>query len=302
MRCVLAKSAAKTKLDQGITALIEVAPLLVSEDMEGIHRARVASRRLRAVIVAHSSVLGRREGRRLGKAVRGITSGLGVARELDVTIQLLESRRMGLSGAERYACTHTVTRLRELRRNERDGIAAIAALIAGDDFRRVADEALSSVRRLKGCYRSETRAVLKDRRRNLWRAHATWLESESEASLHEVRIAFKKFRYGCEQYADLYGKRMKQLIKSLRLVQDDLGIWNDFRVARGYVESLAEGADPMAASGIAPLAELLDKEAAVRLGAYRAQAVDFFSEDDRNRVRRIIAKIKVPCCPKKGKG
>lgn len=302
MRCALAETAAKTKLEWEAVALGEVSPLLISEDMEAIHAARVASRRLRAVIAAHRGVIGKAERQRLADTVAKITSGLGVARELDVTIHLLESRRTGMAGAERYACTHTLVRLRALRKQEREAIAACATQITGEDFRACLDDALSSARAPRRCYLIDAKKVLKDLRRRLWRAQAQWVDSRSEESLHRVRISFKKLRYGCEQYSDLYGKRMKRFVKALRLVQDDLGIWNDFRVTRGYVRRLGEGAEPMASSGIAPLASLLDEEAAKHLEAYAEMAVDFFSDERSDRVKRIIAKVKTPCCVTGRKG
>jgi triphosphatase len=301
MRCILAEQAAKTKLDQGAKALRAVAPKLAGEDMEAIHAARVASRRLRAAIAAHSVAIGKREEKQLEKALRKITSDLGVARELDVTIQLLDQRRAALSGAERYASTHTLNRLRELRDGERETIAAYVAYIDSDELRQRLTAAQASTRPPKSCYLDDAQTELKRRRRRLWNAHKRWLKEQSEESLHQVRIAFKKFRYGCEQYSDLYGKKMKQFIKELRTIQDDLGTWNDFRCASRYVQSLAERAEPMALSGIEPLAELLNQEAGQHLEAYRNLASGFFSKERRNATKRIVADVKVPCCAKRKK-
>ena len=302
MRCSLAESAAKAKLEEGAKALDDIVPALMSEDVEGIHRARVASRRLRAAIDAHRSVLGKRERNLLTKAVRRITSGLGTARELDVTIALLESKRMGLSGAERYACTHAVTQLRALRNDEAKAIAASADYIMSDAFANRVYETVSSGRAPNVCHLDEAEAELKGRRRDLWRAHKQWGQSPSEENLHAVRIAFKKFRYSCEQYVDLYGKPLKRLTKTLRVVQDDLGTWNDFRVARRRVQSVSNGAEPMAASGIAPLAALLDQEADKHLDAYRSTAAEFFSPTQRDGVKRLIKAARRPCCAKRKKG
>lgn len=302
MRCALAEKAAKTKLAQGAGALHDVLPSLRTEEMDAIHGARVASRRLRAVLIAHRGAIGKNEEKKLTKAVSQITSGLGKARELDVTIRLLDSRRASMSGAERYACTHTLNGLRALREQEHDAIAASAERISSSSFQKRLTSAVSSARPPKRCYLSEAKSELKRLRRDLWRAHKEWQQKQSEESLHGVRIAFKKFRYGCEQYSDLYGKRMKQLVKQLRDVQDDLGSWNDFRIARRYVSELAEGAEPMAASGIAPLADLLDEQAESHLVAYRQMAAEFFSNGQRDRVKRIIADVKAPCCGKRTKG
>lgn len=301
MRCALAEQAARTKLDQGVDALRAVAPQLAGEDMEAIHAARVASRRLRAALAAHRGAIGKREEKKLEKALRRITAGLGVARELDVTMQLLDQRRSALSGAERYASTHTLTRLRALREAERGTIAEAVAFITSEELQQCLADAQNSTRAPKSCHLDDARTELKRRRRRLWKAHKQWREAQTEDALHQVRIAFKKLRYGCEQYSDVYGKRMKLFIKELRAIQDDLGTWNDFRCAARYVKALAEGAEPMAASGIEPLAELLDQEAGQHLQAYRQLAEAFFSKDQRNNTKRVLASIQVPCCAKQKK-
>ncbi len=296
MRCALAESTAKSKLEHGASALRDVLVALDSGDAEGIHAARVASRRLRAMITAHRGLIRKRARRRLTKDVRKITTGLGTAREMDVSIQLLEGMRMRLSGAERYACTHTLVELRAMRKREDGVIAACAAPIVGEAFQEHLSEAVYGVRAPTKCYLKEAQRILTDRRRDLWQAHAQWLNEQTDSSLHRVRIAFKKLRYACEQFGELYGKRMKHFVKALKEVQDDLGIWNDIRVTRQYVQILADGAEPMAASGIVPLSAILEVEAVKHLGAFREVADGFFAKEQRKHVKRIVARVKKPCC------
>lgn len=59
------------------------------EDVEAVHRMRVASRRLRAVLPLLSSCTGRRELRRWQRELRQVTRALGAARDTDVRIDFV---------------------------------------------------------------------------------------------------------------------------------------------------------------------------------------------------------------------
>ena len=60
-----------------------------AEDVEFIHRARVASRRLRAALKMFSDCFDAKKMKRWRKQIRGITEGLGEARDRDVQIEFL---------------------------------------------------------------------------------------------------------------------------------------------------------------------------------------------------------------------
>ena len=86
--------------------VLELVPRLLDEvdgvrrggDIEHVHRMRVTSRRLRAVLPLLASCVGRRELRRWRREVRSITRALGAARDADVQIDYLRSYAAGLPG------------------------------------------------------------------------------------------------------------------------------------------------------------------------------------------------------------
>jgi CHAD domain-containing protein len=296
MRCALAEKAAKKKLRRGVKTLRKTAVALAREDVEGIHGARVASRRLRAAIQAHKRAIRKPARDAFAETVRDITQGLSAAREYDVTIALLDARRKRLSGSARYAATHTINRLQALREQEHASIAASVQNLDNGKLRDAAANAIENIRKPKQCYLDEARSVISSRQRALWEAHKTWTAEPGDDALHQTRIAFKKLRYSCEQYSDLYGKKMDRFIKQLRTLQEHLGEWNDLRIACRYVQDLSDDAEPMALSGVGPLVELLESEEAARLTAYRELADTFFADAETKRVSRVIDGVKTPCC------
>ena len=69
-------------LRQRLTALVDALPAASSGDVESVHRARVASRRLREVLPVLSEAAASPHLARAGKDVRRITRALGPIREL----------------------------------------------------------------------------------------------------------------------------------------------------------------------------------------------------------------------------
>ncbi len=51
-------------------------------------------------------------------------------------------------------------------------------------------------------------------------------------TLHEFRIAAKRFRYALELFAPLYGPSFDQRLRQLKKLQDDLGQLNDIATTR----------------------------------------------------------------------
>jgi putative phosphoesterase len=69
-----------------------------SEDVECVHRMRVASRRLRAVLSLSAGCVGRKELRRWRQEIRSLTRALGAARDADVQVDHLLSYAARLPG------------------------------------------------------------------------------------------------------------------------------------------------------------------------------------------------------------
>jgi CHAD domain-containing protein len=86
-------------MQQRLLALLDALPAATSGDVSSVHRARVASRRLREVLPVLADAAGSPDLDRAGKSVRRITRALGPIRELDVALGHLQEigARAGVS-------------------------------------------------------------------------------------------------------------------------------------------------------------------------------------------------------------
>jgi CHAD domain-containing protein len=70
-------------------------------------------------------------------------------------------------------------------------------------------------------------------------------EDSPDESLHRLRIQGKKLRYSLEFFSSLYpSKEMKQLIRQLKNLQNNLGLFNDLSVQQDMLNSYLGGLKP----------------------------------------------------------
>ncbi len=107
---------------------------LAGEDIEELHAMRVSSRRLRAAMDAFEDAFPRKPYQRLVRQVKEITDVLGDARDLDVTIENLQSVRGSLDDAAQPGIDGLIDRFRVERTAENPIIAALFERIEVEDF------------------------------------------------------------------------------------------------------------------------------------------------------------------------
>ena len=263
--------------------------VLRAEDPDGIHDMRVASRRLRAVLSANATmfrkpVVGKFQGR-----IRQVTSVLGKARELDVTLGILERDRKDFHGPARYAVNRVARDVCAQRAAQSAAIEQGVALVAASGF----DEELSTLfehlRDEKGYRKRAIRNTTK-RYEKLVESYAEWRRKRTEEALHRLRIAFKKFRYTCEMYRELYGPQMKALVSRLKDAQEFLGDWHDYCILRSYVEQAIPSAPPRAAQGMPALRGFVDSRIEMLLEQFNARAKKFFKKSTREETVAFLRK------------
>jgi CHAD domain-containing protein len=222
-------------------------PGVESGDIKAVHRARVASRRLRELLPLLA--LEPKTARKLGRRLRKATRQLGGVRELDVlltlTDELHESGRYSEKAVRRVAADVRGTR-DKIRKSFSGGKRPLAEL------RRVA-RALAKVER-------KLRAAEKPRRGGAWtwaidarisRRAQTLLRAVEKAGsiylserLHDVRIALKKLRYAVELGTDAAGAKPDADLKALKRLQTLLGRLHDQQVLVDRVRSVQAALDP----------------------------------------------------------
>jgi CHAD domain-containing protein len=212
-------------------------------DIDALHQARVASRRLREllpVLQVDSAVA-----RRLGRKLRKVTQRLGAVRELDVMYLLIdELQRSGRHDPQ--ALRRVASAIAEERAQARD---KLLTKLPTEDLHRIAGKLNKVVSDLKSGKASrgwrwavEARvthraSVLKDA---LVDAGALYLPER----LHAVRIAVKKLRYAREVSAEASGTKSNQELQSLKRGQDILGRLHDMQMLLDRVRQLQVSLTP----------------------------------------------------------
>lgn len=217
-------------------ALRDAWPGVVAGEAPAVHRARVATRRLREALAVLA--VERRSVRRLRRDLRNLTRALGPVRELDVTLGLivrllhdepdlegaLEAMRVRLM--EKRA--HRRNRL--MRVTDAVDVAGLLARVRALDVDR--DAAVRGPR--VPVDREGVRRRIRDRGARLAEAIAAAGALYAPDPLHEVRIALKKLRYALELGRAARIPHAARQAAGLRRFQDLLGEWHDWQVLASH--------------------------------------------------------------------
>ncbi len=199
-----------------------------SRDVEALHQARVAIRRLRSALSLFRPVVSDHELQRIEDELSWFTAELGDARTLDVYLErdLSEDQRQFL----------------EDRRNEAYDLA-----IAAMDSARVRQLMLdivgwSATGQWRGnpCAATPLQPFVDRRIDRIWSkiAKSKDVASMNDKRRHHLRIAMKKLRYALEFTAALHTRRprrQKKFKKAVKDLQNSLGDLHDIVTARSLV-------------------------------------------------------------------
>ncbi len=207
-----------------------------AEDIEFVHRARVASRRLRQALVVFDDCF---PGDRVGywlKEVRRLGRGLGAARDKDVQIAWISDV---LARLEDRSCVLGVARVLVRCQRKREGVQPevlrlLRQLLAG----RALHEMLTATKKLTsadGKQAAEKSPVVFQRaewhiveRVKELRAFEPCLASPGDQKQHHaMRIAVKRLRYTMELFKPVYEGALDRVIEAIKQVQTLLGDVHD---------------------------------------------------------------------------
>jgi CHAD domain-containing protein len=231
-----------------------------AEDIEYIHRMRVASRRLRAVLDLFKDTLPRKKFVEWEKQVRRITRALGAVRDTDVQIVALDEC-LGRLTEPRNRPGMERLKLRLQQRRARLQAEVLKALDSWEASS-LADDMTQSMHRTVVQARLNQVAPVSPLVFQLAHSHISMRLEEFLAyeycvhqpelldELHAMRIAAKRLRYTLEIFVPLYEDELKEPLKAIREAQDLLGEIHDCDIWAQY------------------LPHYLDKE--------RARAVEYF--------------------------
>ena len=213
----------------------EIEGVLEAQDIEYIHRMRVASRRLRSALAIFEDCFTGKQFKAYSRDVRDVTRSLGAARDLDVQLALLENTLPEFSSPRLLPGMRRLgLRLKQQRSEaQNEVITSIQKLQADETLKNLAEWAAPFVDMAAGVYLFSPALYelafsgINARVRELLE-HAAYIQDEGNVTeLHNMRISAKRLRYTMEAFADLYGANLKPLINQTRKFQDLLGEIHD---------------------------------------------------------------------------
>jgi CHAD domain-containing protein len=208
-------------------------PLALAGDIEAVHDARVASRRLREAMPVLQSAADTSGLPKLGRRMRQVTRALGSVRDLDVSLELLDE--VGTIHSSLQPILAGITKaVSDERRARHDEMLKVLEKVDPDRLAGRVDAFVTQFDR--GLATSEWRLLLAAR---LARRAARLMRAIHEAGamyvaerVHAVRIATKQLRYAIELAGELGGLRTDAAERRLKRMQDVLGRLHDLEVLK----------------------------------------------------------------------
>ena len=246
--------------------------LLGNDDVEFVHQARVALRRLRSAIKLFAPVLPPEFVSTYGRTWQTLATALGEARNWDVFL------------AETLPPLHSVfpadKDLKRLKtaaeRRARSARKSLTGLLAVSEYSRLLLEFTSAIYTLGDTLPIPLKEFARqqiDRHTRKARQLASRHAQLDPAERHRMRIVFKKLRYTLEFFTPLLApRRLKPYLQSLGRLQDELGLINDHITAETLILAVLSGRPPGPVHGwIAGRHALLVSELPEALNSWLAQ-------------------------------
>jgi CHAD domain-containing protein len=219
------------------------------EDIEDVHKMRVAIRRMRSAFRLLRPYYKSKITQEFGDDLRHIMSALGAVRDLDVLIHDLTQFQGKLDDEGRAVMQTVIEDLDHRRSVAREELNRV---LDSKSYRRFQKEFTKFLTNPGAGVRSHDGAsvtpyqvrhvlsLLIYKHLAAVRAYETVLENADPGTLHALRIEFKRLRYTISLFADVLGKDANDFTKELVAIQDHLGRINDISVAQERLHSIMD--------------------------------------------------------------
>jgi CHAD domain-containing protein len=216
---------------------------------ESLHQLRVATRRLRAVLRTAQPILLPTWATTLEQELTWLSELLGPARDLDVQIAYFTEASAELDARDRKLLAPFISHLRTQR-------AAVQQMVVSE---LTSARYVELIQRLQQAAQDpsvvESPLTVRDLARRefkkLRKAISRLAPSPSDTTLHKIRIKTKRARYATELARSSVGKPASRFIKSVRAVQDLLGMHQDAIQAERHVRQFLKYSTSVRAGFIA---------------------------------------------------
>ena len=266
------------------------------EDIEGVHKMRVASRRLRSALRDFEALM--EGGVVMERRVKEVARALGDVRDQDVAIEALEKVRAKAGSGVLEGIGQLISERDAVRACARERLESVVAEAPLAELREKfllrLEKLGTGVRRKRGggrkrapkkvaSFREAGRAVIESRLEEL-REHSHSLHHPFDIEpLHEMRITAKRLRYALELFAACWGGRLTSCSREVAELQTSLGELRDCDI---WIEDLGARLDQHREESEG--AEGQDSDSRVRLAAI--WLLHHFTKERGKHFRRALAR------------
>src|SRR5437588_3095938 len=266
-----------------VAALLRHDPgVRLGDDPEDVHRARVATRRLRSQLRTFRSLLDPQWANALREDLRWLGAGLGSVRDKQVMAERLRSRTTMLAGEDAPVVAELAA---ELEGESEEARGRLVLDMRSDRYIDLIERLVEASRAPALAAEAEqpARVILPSLARRDWKrlrkGIARLPEPAEDTALHRIRILAKRVRYAAEACAPIVGKVAPRFANAAAALQDVLGDHQDSVTAQGWLRGAGNGARAFVAGELCTM----ERDAASR---DRAEWPKVWKKVDRKRLRR----------------
>jgi CHAD domain-containing protein len=207
-------------------------------DPEGVHQARVATRRLRSDLRTFAPLVSVEWASGLRDELGWLAHALGRVRDGDVMLERMRRRTTSLPEASAHGATRV---LAAIERERNVAFDELQEAMRGDRYLSLLDLLVAAAREpaLVGDAELPAKDVLPRLVRRPWKSLVQTIKAigvgPTDGELHGIRIRTKRCRYAAEAVAPVLGKRARAFASDAAELQQVLGDCNDAVVAESWL-------------------------------------------------------------------
>lgn len=254
----------------------------LGDDVEDVHRARVATRRLRSQLRTFRTLVDATWATSLRDDLRWLGGGLGTVRDKQVMSQRLRGRTTALVQADAPIVAELAD---ELHGESEEARGRLILDMRSERYIDLIERLVDASRApaLAEAGQQPASVVMPALARRDWKrlrkAVRQLPQTPDDAQLHRVRILAKHLRYAAEAAAPITGKIATRLAETAAELQDVLGDHQDSVTAQRWLREAGQGARAFVAGELCAV----EREVAAR---DRARWADVWKKVDRKRLRK----------------
>jgi inorganic triphosphatase YgiF len=254
----------------------------LGDDPEDVHRARVATRRLRSQLRTFGTLLDAEWANALREDLRWLAAGLGSVRDRQVMAQRFRSRTSALAEDDAPIVAELAA---ELHGESEEARGRLVLDMRSDRYidliERLVEASRAPALTAEAHQRAATMVPALARRdwKQLRKGVAALPDQPADAELHRIRILAKRVRYAAEAAEPIVGKIATRSGEAAAALQDVLGDHQDSVTAQQWLREAGRGPRAFVAGALTAL----ERETAAH---DRAAWHNVWKKLDRKRLRR----------------